>query len=234
MYTWTVHLPGRCLVQFIRPQQVYVKVAFDLYRVLYIFRCNVWDKATLCRCTGLKTRKLLFTRLILNFFTALYANIVLENIFYLLFSLHICSTLWINFFSAARWVFILAVIHSAPEQSKETLCAKDLSLATLNLRRGKKWRLVFHSSYVHVRLCGGRANRGVAVRGPHASLHPCRMCRWRAASPRIGAESQAGLYSRKWQLRGLKEDFYFIYKHTLLLLIKLLQKSLQSGHVLRI
>lgn len=87
-----------------------------------------------------------------------------------------------------RLIFIsesAAVIHSA--QRNTQICAKYVSLATLNWEKANAevWkRLVFGSSYVHVRPCGGLANRGVAVSrpgllgGPHASLHPCRMCRW--------------------------------------------------------
>lgn len=73
-----------------------------------------------------------------------------------------------------------AKTHSDLRRIRVTCHPKKLKRLKWRSERG--W--VFYSSYVHVRPCGGRANRGVAVSrpgllgGPHASLHPCRMCRW--------------------------------------------------------
>lgn len=133
-----------------------------------------------------------------------------------------------------RLVFIFesdAVIH--PASNLKPYKANKLSdlcqiLVTCHLefegkkasRRSEK-RLVFDSSYVHVRPCGGLANRGVAVSrpgllgGPHASLHPCRMCRWwarlaqnrpREPQPRESGRPRLSLTeSGKWQRQTLPE-----------------------------
>lgn len=127
-----------------------------------------------------------------------------------------------------RLVFIFEsdnAIHSASNLNPykaETRSAKCQIRVTLYHRFERKqevvWkRLVLDSSYVHVRPCGGLANRGVAVSrpgllgGPHASLHPCRMCRWwvrlaqnrpREPQPREpGRPRQSG----KWQRKMLPE-----------------------------
>lgn len=118
--------------------------------------------------------------------------------------------------------------HSLSALTKQrNTVPNTLSLATLNLTKQQKRRLVLHSSYVHVRPCGGPANRGVAVSrpgllgGPHASLHPCRMCRWWArlaqnrpgeSRPREPGRPRLRRENDDCCLRG-DFDFYSNYNH---------------------